>query len=103
MRLDENGLEAGAEALCIGLGSACPIPLFSDHHKVVAQIITAYLAAIVPGDVRELAAEARKSSEHFNVRGNDGMPYTADLLARLSTALLTLSAENAELKNRIQT
>lgn len=52
--LDEKALEKAAKALCIALGSACPVPMYSDHHAVAAKIIEAYLSALIPEDVAEV-------------------------------------------------
>lgn len=133
MRLDERGLEAVALALKSNLGkqfNAEPLAFMQpddwtasggviDLVELAQAVIESFLAAIVPGDVRELVERAVEIKQDFlsmSVVGVENMfreggptPHDVDkllwkaqnLIEQSSAALLTLSAENATLKSRL--
>ena len=118
MRLDEKGLEAATRALILsdepGLTESSLAELMDSNRPTAHGVITAYLTSIVPGDVRELATELSENADFHrdaylklqdpntgNHLGWTHGEYLAQLIDRASTALLTLSAENAELKSRL--
>lgn len=97
MRLDEKGLEAARKAYSIGIWGY-EVVMAPSNNAALDAAITTYISSTVPGDVRELV---RWLDIYVKEAEFKGLTLITEHLRKSSTALLTLSAENATLKARL--
>ena len=97
MRLDEKGLEAATDVLLLRNTHVYKPYVRAVPRSDAEATIEAYLSAIVPGDVRELVHVLEHVDKNYLVPES----HNSDVVKAAITALLSLSAENAGLKARL--
>lgn len=93
MRLDEKTFD---DAWKVWLD--CADVQQMDRDSALKRGIETYLSSTVPGDVRENVSDLECLARWLD---HENLEMNAKMIRKIATALLTLSAENAELKARL--